>query len=75
MESSLDPRPTTSPRRCAWTCGVGQVSWLEAAGLAFPSLMGSVAGSSWRSEEPSDLSQWRGRAGLAPASGMTHPPN
>lgn len=55
-------------------CGVGQVSWLEAARLAFPGLISPVAFSSGRYRVRSGFSQWRGRAGFSPASGMTHPP-
>ncbi len=54
---------------------VGHVSWLEAAMLAFPGRLPSGVGEQAFRGVRSDLSQWRGRAGLTPASVMTHPPN
>ncbi|GMV04735.1 MAG: hypothetical protein AMXMBFR53_10150 [Gemmatimonadota bacterium] len=53
--------------------GVGQVSWLEAALLAFPGAEAPSGMESRRSETCSGLSQWRGRAGFTPASGSDPP--
>ena len=67
-------KPHAPPRRRWFLSGVGQVSWLEAALLA-PSRGGPPSGLlKWAFRVDSGLSQWRGRAGFSPASGMTHPP-
>ena len=62
------------PSETVGEAGVGQVSWLEAALLAFPGVVTPSGMENKRSETCSDLLQWRGRAGFTPASVLTHPP-
>ena len=52
-----------------------QVSWLEAANLAFPNPASGLSGwVRWRLRLLPGLSQWRGRAGFSPASEVFRPP-
>ena len=72
MSDAATKSPGPFPAKGAvWARG-GQVSWLEAASLAFPGNP-PVALLSGQTESRSGLSQWRGRAGFAPASEMPHP--
>ncbi len=60
--------PHLSPSKSAWVRADEKVSWLEAAVLAFPGPESQwpIEGACFRPKP--GLSQWRGRAGLSPAS-------